>query len=248
MVGRVREKIKDRDLLLIVSDHGFKTFRRGVDINTWLHQNGYLSLKEGKSQSGEWYRDVDWSKTRAYAFGLSGLYLNRAGREAEGIVTPDEAAGLKAELIEKLSGLSDPENGGAAAITTLYDTAEIYSGPYKENAPDLILGFYPGYRHAWESVSGEVTGKIFIDNEKAWSADHCIDHRYVPGVFFSSRPLESEDLSLQDIAPTALRLFGINPPGYMDGKVLEFSTGHPEQEQSSVSETNRDDKKVTSNQ
>ncbi len=222
MVGRIRKKLKPRDLLLILSDHGFKLFHRGVNINTWLFKNGYLHLKNGGSTSGEWFKGVDWSRTRAYAFGLSGLYLNRKGRERDGIVEPEEAEKLKAELIGKLSGLRDEERNGEEAVTTLYDTARIYEGPYRENAPDLILGFHPGYRHSWESVTGRVTGEVFIDNEKAWSADHCIDHRFVPGVFFSSRKLEPGDFGIEDLAPTALSLFGIKPPPHMDGSVIEF--------------------------
>ncbi|MFH1037139.1 MAG: alkaline phosphatase family protein, partial [PVC group bacterium] len=171
LVGKVRGRLKDGDLLLIVSDHGFKLFRRGVNVNTWLFRNGYLHLKEGRKTSGEWFRDVDWTRTRAYAFGLSGLYINREGREKNGIVPGDEVPALKRELIGKLSGLRDEGGGGREAITTLYDTEKIYSGPYKENAPDLIIGFYPGWRHSWESVSGKVEGDVFIDNEKAWSAD-----------------------------------------------------------------------------
>lgn len=222
MVGRIRGKLKERDLLMVVSDHGFKLFRRGVNVNTWLYRNGYLALKEGQTTSGEWYRDVDWSKTRAYAFGLSGLYLNLKGREGEGIVEPEAAGELKRELIEKLTGLKDPGWENRPPLAAVYDTAEIYTGPYKENAPDLILGFYPGWRHSWESVSGKVEEEVFIDNEKAWSADHCIDHRYVPGVFFSSRRIGDGEISLLDLAPTALNLFGVRPPAYMDGKPLEF--------------------------
>ncbi|MFH1037465.1 MAG: alkaline phosphatase family protein, partial [PVC group bacterium] len=225
LVGKVRGRLKDGDLLLIVSDHGFKLFRRGVNVNTWLFRNGYLHLKEGGKTSGEWFRDVDWTRTRAYAFGLSGLYLNREGREKNGIVPGDEVPALKRELIGKLSGLRDEDWGGREAITTLYDTEEIYSGPYRENAPDLIIGFYPGWRHSWESVSGKVEGDVFIDNEKAWSADHCIDHRFVPGVFFSSRPVRSAGPAIQDIAPTALHLFGIRPPAYMDGEIVEIIMG-----------------------
>ena len=118
--------------------------------------------------------------------------------------------------------LPDEEEGGAKAVTTLYDTNKIYTGPYKNNAPDLIAGFYPGWRHSWESVMGQVTEKVFIDNEKAWSADHCIDPRFVPGVFFSSRKVEDDAFSITDLAPTALSLFGIKPPEYMDGKTIKF--------------------------
>ena len=67
--------LKDGDLLFVISDHGFNSFRRGVNLNSWLHANGYLTLKDGKDGSAEWLRDVDWSRTKAYAFGLGGIYV-----------------------------------------------------------------------------------------------------------------------------------------------------------------------------
>ena len=62
---------------------------RCVNLNAWLHQNGYLALKDGKTESGDWFEDVDWSRTRAYTMGLNGLYMNMKGREREGIVEPE---------------------------------------------------------------------------------------------------------------------------------------------------------------
>ena len=88
LIGRVMKQIDDKTLLMIVSDHGFKSFARCVNLNAWLHQNGYLALKSGKTESGDWFEDVDWSRTRAYTMGLNGLYLNLKGREREGIIEP----------------------------------------------------------------------------------------------------------------------------------------------------------------
>ena len=100
-------RLTDGDVLMVLSDHGFNSFRRGVNLNSWLHANGYLTLKPGADGSAEWLRDVDWSQTRAYALGLTGLFLNVKGREAQGIVEPGEgAAQLRKELVAKLSGLS----------------------------------------------------------------------------------------------------------------------------------------------
>jgi predicted AlkP superfamily phosphohydrolase/phosphomutase len=222
LVGKVREKMAVKDLLFIVSDHGFKLFRRGVNLNTWLLENGYLALKNSGKECGEWFDGVDWNRTRAYAFGLSGLYLNREGRERDGIVEAGAAEELKAELIARLTGLKDGQAGGEA-ISAVYDSERIYAGPYRENAPDMIVGYRPGWRASWESVTGTVTSSVFSDNEKAWSADHCIDFRFVPGVFFSSRKVATAEPRIIDLAPTALSLFGITPPSYMDGSVLQFN-------------------------
>lgn len=220
MVGRVMAKLDRKSILIIMSDHGFKIFRRGFNLNSWLYLNGYLALKNDKQVSDEWFKDVDWKKTKAYGLGLGGLYINQKDREASGIVKAgQETKDLKKELIEKLSGLKDPETG-EVAINTVFDRDNLPPGPYKENCPDLIMGYNEGYRVSWDSVVGKVNSVSFEDNIKAWSGDHCIDPRLVPGVFFCNQRINRENPSIVDIAPTALALFGISPPAHMDGQPL----------------------------
>lgn len=232
-LGQVMARLRDDDLLIVASDHGFNAFRRGVNLNRWLLDHGYLALKPGADGRAEWLRDVDWSRTRAYALGLTGIFLNLRGREQEGIVSPGaEAASVKAELMRALGGLIDRGDGAepapgpsvaaaeAIGIREVFDTAVIYDGPYVENAPDLIVGYNTGYRVSWDCASGVVAGPVFEDNVKAWSGDHCIDPRLVPGVFFCSRPIAREDPALIDIAPTALKLFGLDVPRHMEGRSL----------------------------
>ncbi len=218
LIGRVVNKIDDQTLLLVISDHGFKSFARCVNVNAWLHRNGYLTLKDGKTESGDWFEDVDWSRTRAYTMGLNGIYLNLKGREREGIVLPGaEADALKQELRGKLDGLVDPASG-KVSITGMFDCDGVYAGPYVDNAPDLLVGYGSGFRASWDSVMGKVTGAVFEDNTKAWSGDHCVDPRLVPGVLFSNRKIDVEKPAIVDVAPTMLQLFGLKLPGYFDGK------------------------------
>ena len=217
LIGRVMGQIDDETLLLVISDHGFKSFSRCLNLNAWLHQNGYLALKENKAESGDWFEDVDWSRTHAYTMGLNGLYLNLKGRERQGIVAPEEADALRAELRSKLEGLTDPSTG-RIGITGVFDCDATYAGPYVDNAPDLIVGYGEGFRASWDSVMGKVTGQIFEDNLKAWSGDHCIDPRLVPGVLFSNRKIVEEKPAIVDVAPTILKLFGLRIPGHIDGK------------------------------
>ena len=220
LVGRVREQLKEGDVLMVLSDHGFASFRRGINLNTWLHENGYLTLKEGAEGRSEWLTEVDWSKTRAYALGLTGMFLNIKGREAQGIVEPgEETRALKRELIEKLSGLMDAEKG-EEGITEVFDTSTLYGGPYLVNAPDFLIGYKRGYRTSWDCATGVVAGNVFEDNVKAWSGDHCVDPRQVPGVLFCNQKLDRDDPALIDIAPTALRLFGVDVPEYMEGRPI----------------------------
>jgi predicted AlkP superfamily phosphohydrolase/phosphomutase len=217
LIGRVMKQIDEWTLLFVVSDHGFKSFSRCVNLNAWLHQNGYLALKTGETESGDWFEDVDWSRTRAYTMGLNGLYLNLKGRERQGIVAPEEAEALRAELRRRLEGLSDPASG-RVGITGIFDCDSTYAGPYVDNAPDLIVGYGDGFRASWDSVMGKVTAEIFEDNLKAWSGDHCIDPRLVPGVLFCNRTIADEKPAIVDVAPTILKLFGLEIPGHIDGK------------------------------
>jgi predicted AlkP superfamily phosphohydrolase/phosphomutase len=220
LIGKVLDELDEKSILIVMSDHGFKSFRRGVNLNSWLYKNGYLQLKDGKAMSEEWFKDVDWERTKAYGLGLGGIYINQKGREAHGIVPPgDETKKLKAELSSRLAGLKDDKDG-CTAINKLFDQDEIPPGPYKENCPDLIVGYNEGYRVSWDSVTGVVNEIIFEDNAKAWSGDHCIDPRLVPGVFFCSSKINTETPHIIDIAPTALELFGISPPPHMDGRAL----------------------------
>ena len=220
LVGKVLDKTDEKDIVIIMSDHGFKSFRRGVNLNSWLYLNGYLSLKEEKKGSEEWFKDVDWEQTKAYALGLGGVYINQKGREAKGTIhAGEETKVLKRELIRKLDGLRDDERN-AIAINKVFDRDELPSGPYLDNCPDLIVGYNEGYRISWDSVTGKVNDLVFEDNIKAWSGDHCIDPRIVPGIFFCNKKINTESPSIMDIAPTALELFGLQVPSHMDGHSL----------------------------
>ncbi|NOY59404.1 MAG: nucleotide pyrophosphatase [Calditrichaeota bacterium] len=220
LIGRVMEKIGEDAVLIVVSDHGFKQFKRGINVNSWLLQNGFLTLKDGADGRGEWLADVDWSKTKAYGLGLAGIYLNMKGRESQGIVSPgEEAKTVKKQIIEKLSGLADPQNG-KTGITEVFDTAEVLKGPYTENAMDLIVGYNIDYRASWDSVTGKIEKEVFSDNAKSWGADHCLDPRLVPGVFFCNRKVKEEKPSIVDVAPTVLDLFGVKIPDYLEGVSL----------------------------
>ena len=218
LVGRTLQQMDEESILLVISDHGFKSFERGVNLNTWLWRNEYLALQDGTQPGAEWLRNVDWQRTRAYALGLSGVYINQKGRERGGIVTAGrETEELKRELCEKLGGLVDPQTG-RVAIREMFDSGKVFSGPYRDNAPDLIVGYNEGYRAAWDSVTGTIGSEVFQDNCKAWSGDHCIDPRLVPGVLFSDKKIHCERPSLLDIAPTALDLFGVPLPPHFEGK------------------------------
>lgn len=220
LVGRTMAAVGEDTLLFVMSDHGFKPFRRGINLNTWLYQNGYLVLKGDKPTGSEWLADVDWSKTRAYAIGLGGIYLNVKGREIHGIVEPGEAEkALREEIRAKLRELHDDEKG-TRAINEVWDCKVVYQGPYVREAPDLFVGFAPGYRASWDCATGVVGDAAITDNTKSWSGDHCMNPPDVPGILFCNRKYDKEQPSIMDLGPTTMDLFGVSVPTWCDGESL----------------------------
>ena len=223
-VGKTFAHVDDDTVLFVLSDHGFKSFHRGINLNAWLLDNGYLTLKDEPGAAEESYlRGIDWSKTRAYSFGLAGLYLNVKGREAEGIVEPKDAPSLMREIAENLTGLRDEERD-QVAISRAYAKGECYKGPYMRAAPDVVVGYNIGYRSDWEMAVGKVGGPLFVNNIKAWAGDHCVDPPLIPGVLFCNRKFGAETPGIEDLGPTALTLFGFPTPSFMDGKDIGVQT------------------------
>jgi predicted AlkP superfamily phosphohydrolase/phosphomutase len=222
LLGKVWHLVDDPNtVFMAISDHGFTNFRRGVNINSWLRDNGYLYLKdENERVSGEYFDGIDWTRTRAFALGLTGIFINRAGREKSGIVAEGtEYRQLVQELAQKLGLLIDPATG-EGCVRRVAVSQQFFRGPYRFDAPDLLVGWEGGYRNSWECATGQVTEEVFSDNTKSWSGDHCVDPSIVPGVFFCDRGISDECPRLVDIPATVMRLFGQEIPGYMQGRMI----------------------------
>ncbi len=218
IVASILERLDEQTTLIIMSDHGFSPLYRNFQLNSWLERNGYLTLKYARKAGSLLGGDVDWSRTRAYALGLNGLYVNLRGREGQGIVNPGpERDRLVEELVEKLEAVRDPISGHPV-VKRAHIREKIYSGPYVERAPDILVGYDWGYRTAWESALGDVvTEELITDCEDKWSGDHCGATEIVPGILFSNKPLLLEGPHLYDIPPSILAEFGIPTPKEMVG-------------------------------
>lgn len=199
VLGETMQRMGSEDRLIVLSDHGFAPFRKAVNLNRWLVDQGLMVLKDGKQESDIGFTAVDWSRTRAYALGLNSLYINRTGRETHGIADDDEAVQIKQQIISSLSGLQDPVTG-AQAIRDVFNGEHLYPGNANNDAPDLVIGYEPGYRASWQTTLGGVPGFLIDDNNKKWSGDHCITPDAVPGILFTSFETEIPLDSIQDIA------------------------------------------------
>jgi len=224
VLSKALERVDENTLLVVLSDHGFNSFRRGVDTNTWLWQNGLLALNNGNkpaSDLGDGFRNVDWAHTRAYALGLGGIYLNVKGREAGGILEENgaEAERVRRAIEQGLAELAD-QDLRLPAIRSVSRKERIYSGPYTAEAPDLLVNFRPGYRVSWASSLGGFSPALFEDNTRRWSGDHIIDPDAVPGIFFMNRAPVHNDVNMLDVAPTILKFLGVAGHESMEGKSL----------------------------
>ncbi|MBN1586642.1 MAG: alkaline phosphatase family protein [Candidatus Omnitrophica bacterium] len=235
IVGKVMKEYVDEDTwLAVISDHGFKTFRTAVNINTFLAEKGYIRQDEAKAakdknlddlfDKGQFWTDVDWSRTRAYCMGLAGVYVNLQGREPQGIVPVEEYDAVCESLIRDLKSLTDPTSG-QPIVRSVYRKHEVYHGPSTYYAPDLIVGFEEGYRTSWQTALGGIPPEVLGTNMRKWSGDHCsFDAPIIPGVLFSNRWVETVRPSIMDMAPTALHLLGVETPREMDGRILKLGS------------------------
>lgn len=216
VVGDLLKRYGDRAHIMVMSDHGFSNFARQFNLNTWLRDNGYLGSPESASIMA---RGFEWSKTRAFGLGINSLYLNLKGRERYGTVEPGtEQKGLLEELVRKLEAVRDHD--GRQVIRAVHRADKAYSGPAMRYAPDLIIGYSRDFRASWKTVLGDMTDEVLLDNESAWSADHCMDVSEVPGILFSNRPIMMENPSLKDLAPSILTGFGLEIPPDMTGRTI----------------------------
>ena len=201
--------------LLVMSDHGFTSFDWAVNLNTWLWKHGFLTLK-GAPSSEELFANVDWARTRLYAMGLNGLYLNLEGREKYGIVKRGaQSEAILRQVSEALTGYRDPSSGRQVVETVERVRA---SGGNAQAAPDLIVGYAAGYRGSWETALGATPGNEIDDNTDAWIGDHCINAADVPGVLFSNRKLRLAHPELKDVTVSILERFGTRPDPGMTGR------------------------------
>lgn len=228
-VGEVMKRLEPGTTLIIVSDHGFHSWRKAVNLNTWLVQQGYMAIT-GQSVDkklddlfggGEFWENVDWSRTKAYAMGLGQIYFNMRGRESQGIVSPgQEYQQLADELSTALMTMTDPEDG-RPIVRNVYERDDVYSGEFLDNASDLQVGFHDGYRVSWQTTLGGSPQGLVYPNMKKWSGDHGgYDFAETAGVLISNRKLTQADARIIDIAPTVLRHFGVAVPATIDGRAL----------------------------
>jgi predicted AlkP superfamily phosphohydrolase/phosphomutase len=221
MLAKTMDKMDKNTILMVMSDHGFTPFRRSFHLNSWLKENGYLNLiNEWKRGEEDLFMNTDWSRTKAYAYGINSLFINQAGREGEGEVKPGaEKEALVREIARKLEQVKDPQTG-ERIISRAFVTKDVYQGRYVEEAPEIIVGYNRGYRASWSTPLGRIPKNLVEDNKEKWSGDHCMDPNVIPGILLANRKSKVEHPALYDLTATILDVFNIEKPKEMIGKSI----------------------------
>lgn len=216
VVGDALAKIDSDDVLIIMSDHGFASFRRGMNLNTWLMDNDYLAIRSEAKEARGSFANIDFGNSEAYALGLNCFYINLKGRERAGIVEPARKRELMNEIAAKLLEVRDDD--GTKVIDKVYIVDDLYPHADPLIAPDMLIGFARNYRGSWANGLGGQPEEVFEDNMDRWSGDHCIAAHLVPGILVTNRKVSVSDPALTDMAPTILKEFGVEPPKSMIGR------------------------------
>ena len=176
---------------------------RGEQAYRWL---GRFSLS---------MQNIDWGKTVAYSYGNVGqLYLNRRGREPEGIVMEADAERILSALEQALLAWVNPLSG-ERVVKRVYRKEEVYSDRALERAPELV--FLPEDGYSPMGLSEFLSNKI-ISHPVAHSGWHRMEGLFL-GRGESLKRGSAKDLRLLDLYPTICEWFGIPIPADIDGQV-----------------------------
>jgi predicted AlkP superfamily phosphohydrolase/phosphomutase len=196
--------------VFIVSDHGHTLIEHEFYPNVWLREQGLLACKTATPKS---VADLD-PATKVFALDPGRIYLHRRGRFPLGTVEDGaEAEDLLARVSEGLAAVRADGTAHAAPVSRVYRRDELYAGPCLAAAPDLVLHFHPGF-----DIKGAM-GKTSLFGRSPLTGMHTYDDSLF---FVNRRGVSVPELSILHLAPTILRLLGVDPPADLDAPALRL--------------------------
>ncbi len=240
-IGSFVSRAREDDLILFISDHGFQSVTRTINMDRLLHELGYLEFSASNVVFGpmQWGavrkvarkvydllglhgkvslpQAVNWSRTKAFTTIRStgeGVSINLAGREPDGIVDPADFERLRDEIMERLAAFVDPKTG-RKPTKAVHKREDVFQGEHADRAPDILLEPAEGYSltHA----------KSAIEDADWISGDHRPEGVIV-AVGPNVRPFEQPPL-LVDLAPTILAALDAPATVKHTGRVLHELVG-----------------------
>jgi len=218
-IGQTLKLVDDRDVVLVVSDHGAQRLDGGFCINEWLMREGLLRIRDRPARPTPLKPDnIDWNRTQVWSEGgyCARVFVNLAGREPAGVVEQSDYEALLDRLTNQLESL--PDDRGASMGTRVFQPREIYR-QVNRVPPDLIVHFG---QLLWRSV-GSVGYESLYVQENDTGPDDCNHAQF--GVFILRGPRmnihgQVEGMHLLDVAPTLLDVAGRDVPAGMQGRSL----------------------------
>ena len=220
-IGTLLAVLPPDTTVLLVSDHGGQCMDGGVAINEWLIQKGYLVLHDYPAVPTRLEAlKVDWSRTTAWGSGgyYGRLFLNVKGREPQGLIEPEAYEATRAKIAAELEALPDHE--GKPMGTRVLRPESLYKTVRGAAPPDLFV-YFGDLR--WRSV-GTIGSREIYTFENDTGPD---DANHAPeGMLIAAGPGiphrgPVEKMQLMDVSPTVLKLFGLDVPADMQGRVIE---------------------------
>lgn len=158
---------------------------------------------------------VDFAESTAYMRSRTelGVRINKAGRDPEGNVSPNEYSTVRNDVIKELSAARTPE--GDPVFEEVAASEEYFTGPFVDEAVDIVTipAEFDNY------LSASLRGDTFAEPDELWN--HKLDGIIAvvaPGVDPDG---DLENAHLFDVAPTVLASLGVPPSTRMDGEPLD---------------------------
>ena len=142
-IGRFLEKydaLPSPKRLMVMADHGFTGLKTEVCLNTWLRQNGYLSLED--LPADEWDATVISAESKAFALDPGRIYIHSTERFSRGGVSEKRASLIAEELRAHLLDLTYE---GERVMEQVWAGNDLYPGNHSEQTPDLVCQARPGF-------------------------------------------------------------------------------------------------------
>ena len=236
-LGRLRTLAGPEAVTVLMSDHGFRPVTRLANLNRVLDAAGFavrartagvrrssLVRSVGRTRIGQALKrrvraptELDWSRTVAYQSSAGpGVSVNLRGRERGGIVDPGDFERVRDEVASELLAFVEPETG-ARPVADVLRATDLYAGPYRKMAPDLLVQPAPMWTFAYPKALAEDT---------AWPS---ASHRQQGIVATAGRGIARGDLGdrdIADLAATILAFSGVAVPA-LDGHGSRRSRGPP---------------------
>jgi len=219
-VGELLKLIDDDTVVLIASDHGGKRMKGAFCVNSWLEEQGLLKLKK-PVEAGTRLQDaeVDWDETVAWGWGgyYARIFLNVKGREARGVVDPENYEKVREEIADRLRRIRGPN--GEAWRTTVLKPDEFFE-ECSGDPPDLMVYFDDLY---WRSAGTMGHGNIYLPENDTGPDDAVHDKMGLYVYYDPAKDLGGveKDMKIVDVAPTLLRAMGLPVPREMEGRPLQ---------------------------